>query len=119
MLEKLKEIRLEKTEREESERGERLRREPHLSLRKNDPEEAVSECGPDSKAMRGHWKLVRCEAQISGVREAARTRVNRARVMTVMEWSGDSAVAQDHGKKWDKERNLFPSHIPVTNRLPE
>lgn len=51
-----------KTEREESERDERLRREPHLSLRKNDPEEAASECGPDSKAMRGHWKLVRCEA---------------------------------------------------------
>lgn len=89
----------EQREREESERGERLQREPHLSLRKNDPEEAVSECGPDSKAVRGHWKLVRYEAKICGVREAARTRVNRARVMTVLEWSGDSVLAQDHGKK--------------------
>lgn len=33
------------------------------------------------------------------MREAARTRVNRARVMTVLEWSGDSVLAQDHGKK--------------------
>lgn len=68
-------------EREESEVWEL--RESHT---KNDTEEAKSEFGPDSKAMRGQWRLVRWEAQSCGVREAVRTQetVSQLRVMVKM-----------------------------------